>query len=69
MLKAETVPVLSLRSQIHDSLLFYVDSGIDSAKVKSVLEDVMDIQVPKMDGLRIPCEVKIGHNWGSMEKI
>jgi len=33
------------------------------------LEDVMDIQVPRMDGLRIPCEVKVGLNWGEMRKI
>lgn len=69
MLKAETVPVLSLRAQIHDSLLFYVDSGIDSAKVKSVLEDAMNIQVPRMEGLFIPCGVKTGHNWGEMHNV
>ena len=69
MLKAETESTLSLRAQIHDALFFYVANHLTTDTVKRKITEVLNVVVPGMDGMFIPCDVKSGANWAEMHKI
>lgn len=71
MLKAEDDPHLSLRAQIHDALFFYVSDRIslDNQFIVGRIKESMQVEIPNMNGLFIPCEIKRGVSWGNMEKV
>lgn len=52
--------------QVHDELVFEIRQGMEKevvAKIKKIMENVIKLSVPLI------VDVKIGDNWGEMEKI
>lgn len=55
---------------VHDSYCLCVpDNPIDVENAADLLEKHLTRPIPEMGGLRVGCEIKVGHNWEEMETI
>lgn len=56
----------NLLSTIHDSVFMYIPEDEQESYAQLMKETMEDMQYPWLK-IPIPCEIKIGENWGSME--
>ena len=51
---------------VHDSNLV---EGPDRERLAAIVHGAMEFEVTRLDGLVIPCTVKVGRSWGQMEVV
>ena len=69
LLACRNHPVLDVRLQVHDEADFVVDKRHEPSKIAASVREVMEQEIPEMQGLRIPCEVSLGSNWAVQESL
>ena len=61
-------PYMPANLSVHDSICLQVPKGLVDETVEWLAE-TMTRPIELMGGLRIGCEVKVGKNWGDLEKV